>query len=319
MPMSELNPDSKPRIQEFLDVQHYLKSVYDWRKSSELGFSYSQWASEIGFRSRSFLRLVVTGKRSITESSIPLFVKALKLSSGEARYFEKLVRFTQASALEQRQEILRELMRGQGARFDRSEIKDYYDLVSTPIGPRLQVLLSAEDIAKTPENLAELMGASQTETSRLLEKMKRLGLAREISTPLGTEWRANVTRFEIKDHLGDLALQSFHRKSLEEASHAISLPIETRHYQSAVFFLSESEYKKFREEMSRFIEATLLSHDQDQAKGRRLYQLNLGLIPVSKPILRADKFQRAPVGEFSGIPNQGLKLGSESTIEGSEK
>ncbi|MGZ6442174.1 MAG: TIGR02147 family protein, partial [Pseudobdellovibrionaceae bacterium] len=304
--------EQKPRIQQYLDLRKFLLAFYQWRKTSEAGFSYSQWAGELGFKSRSFLRLVVTGKRSITEKSIPLFVRGLNFNRTEADYFERLVRFSQAETLEHQEYRLQDLLQGRGTTFERTLVKDHHLLISSPLGPRLQVLLTLTDVKKTANNLAWLLGTTVEEVTPLLQSLERLGLASRGVNSAGIEsWNASMNGIEVPEQLGNLSLQSYHRRSLEEAVEALSFPVETRAYQSAIFPLSEEEYGQFRKEMTGFLETMLGRYSSDCGEGRRIYQINLNVIPVSQPILRERIAASAPVGDLTNeTHHSNLELGS---------
>ncbi|MGZ3773258.1 MAG: TIGR02147 family protein [Pseudobdellovibrionaceae bacterium] len=309
--------NQKPRIQQYLDLRKFLLDFYQWRKTTEAGFSYSQWAGELGFKSRSFLRLVVTGKRSVTEKSIPLFVRGLGFNRVEADYFERLVRFSQAETLEHQEYRLQDLLQGRGATFERMLVKDHYHLVSSPLGPRLQVLLTLTDIKKTAEILAWLLGSTVETVTPLLQALERLGLAYPDANSEGVvSWAASANGIEVPDQLGNLGLQSFHRRSLEEAVDALDLPVDTRAYQSAIFPLSEEEYRQFRAESKNFLEAMLGRFSANRGHGRRIYQINLNAIPVSQPILRERIAVSAPVGDFNNETHHSKLEWVQSKTEG---
>jgi uncharacterized protein (TIGR02147 family) len=302
----------RPRIESYLDVRKYLADVYQWRKTIDPSFSYAQWAAEIGFKSRSFLRLVVTRKRSVTANSIPLFTKGLRLSAIDARYFERLVHYCLAETHQQKEHFFKELSQGAGAKFERTEIKDYYNLVSSTLGPRLQVLLTFADIERTPENLARLLNSTVAEVSKYLDILDRLGLASKLESAEGAEWRPKHQHFEIPESLGSTALQSYHRKSLEEAIEAIEIAPSLRRFQSALVALTPDEFDEFRGDVVKFLEASLAKFGKDEATGRRLYQINLNYIPVSSPILRPEKLSGAPVGETNQRLESDAKVDSLS-------
>ncbi|MBN21710.1 MAG: hypothetical protein CL678_10525 [Bdellovibrionaceae bacterium] len=71
--------DQPPSVLQYVDVHEFLKDVYQFRKNKELDFSYLTWSKELGFKSRTFLQLVVTGKRKITDKSLSSFITGLSL------------------------------------------------------------------------------------------------------------------------------------------------------------------------------------------------------------------------------------------------
>lgn len=304
-------PIQRPRAQDYLDAKQYLRDVYEWRKNSIAGFSFAAWADELGFKSRSFVRMILMGKRSITAAAIPLFIQGMEMDRAEADYFEKLVNFNQAPNVEAREHYARQLERHTRQNSTRSLVQDHYAFVSSQHGPRLLALLELKDCTRTAESLAQLLGLRVAEVRNLLDLLLRLGMAkREPNTndEATDHWSATTPGFEIKNSYGDTALQTFHRKSLEEASSAINLPVNTRHFQSMIVPVSEEEYQIILQETYKFYESLFARFNSENGDGRRLYQINLNLIPVSKPILRADKSPRAPMVRKHADPSASVSM-----------
>jgi len=89
-----------PRILifDYDDYRAYLLAFYKKMKmENKSGFSYSIFAKNTGFRSASFLKLVIDGKRNLSISSIQNLSKALGHNQKESKYFEGLVLFNQAT------------------------------------------------------------------------------------------------------------------------------------------------------------------------------------------------------------------------------
>jgi uncharacterized protein (TIGR02147 family) len=228
------------------------------------------------------------GKRNITESSIPLLVQGLKLSNPEAAYFEKLVHFTQAQTTEKRELYGRELTKQSRSPKELREIRSRLRFMTDPLCPRMLALLTLEDAPRNLTDLALVLGVSESDASQALRTLENLNLV--------TDWMANVDHFEVKEDLGNLGLQSFYRKSLEESARAIELPVETRNFQFALFPLSADEYEKFTKEINDFLIQALGRYGANEGKSKRLYQVTTSLIPVSQPILHSDERRRVPVG-----------------------
>lgn len=279
-----------PEIRQFVDTLAYLQAVYHWKKNALPGFSYSVWAAEFGFKSRSYLRLLIMGKRAITDSAMPILIRGLHLKKSDAEYFEKMVRFTQSGTIEQKERYARDLARTSQAQEKLTEIQNHLRFFSNPLIPRLQTLLTLEDLPKTIPHLAETLQTPEAEISSCLYTLQELGLAEA----QGNEWSTQVSHFEVKENLGNLALQSFYRKSFQTCIDAIALPVETRNFQSALFPLSPEDYQRFSEELSQFLKQALARYGADRAPHRRLYQITYGLTPVSRPIFRIEKSRSVP-------------------------
>jgi uncharacterized protein (TIGR02147 family) len=294
---TDLNTNNQsPLIWNYTDPVAYLKAHFDHRKSQVTGFSYATWAEELGLKSRSFLRLVLIGKRSITTDTAELFAKALKLPAIEKQYFLNLVKLSRATTLEEKEVPTQELAKLKKTFALKThnilEIQknDLFEFLSSYKIPRLQVLLNIEGIQKTAKVLSQIMNAKESEVQHMLEVLGRMGFAAQTTEG---HWVAQESKLMTPDALGNVALQSFHKKSLEEAILAIDLPTDTRRFQSLVMALTPEQFKEVHQEIRQHLEFILKKFEDKTADNKRVYQINLNLIPVTGSIIREDLESRA--------------------------
>jgi len=269
----------KPNISDYLDYRKFMIDSYNFKKRNTKKFSYSRWAEKAGFKSRSFLRLVMLGERSLSSDSIRDVAKALELNKQETEFFFNLVSFNQSENFKNREFYLSRLMKTNVAK-KIVTIKDSYRFLTNPLTPRVQILLAVSGIEKTPERLAKILRASVLQVNQALESLKSLGLAYLDET--NQQWNTQTHKFSLPDSVGNIALQSFHQKSLDEAKNAMTLPSHTRHYSSVLLVLSESEYQALVKEYDDFEKSIMLKYSITDGKNKRVYQLNKNLIPVSE-------------------------------------
>lgn len=288
-----LNTDkkAKPVLWDHVEVISYLRAYYDYRKQQSADFSYAIWASELQIKSRSFLRLLLTEKRSLTEDMAANFTHALKLNQKEIRYFNHLVALARTTKIESQELHGRELLRLRqkfalkGHELVEVNEADLFEFLSSYQMPRLQVLLSLNDIDKSAANFAKLLSMTEDKVAELLTTLKNLGLAKQNEQG---QWEANEAKLATPDALGNIALQSFHKKSLEEAVQAISSPKETRRYQSLVMALTQEQFEELHKDLRLYLAQTLKNYDSNSGKNKKVYQINLNMIPVTGPIIREE-------------------------------
>lgn len=271
------------KITDYLDYRLFMKNFYEREKLKNPKFSYQSWAEMAGFKSRSFLRLVMLGKRSLTSDSMHMTAKALKLNKHETTYFINLVNYNQSTNHKSREFFLGRLIKSNFSK-KVTEIKDTYRYLSNYLVPRVQVVLAMKGISKTKENLRGILNSSEQQIDQALDALQTMGLAQQ--DPVTQEWGTSAQTFNIPDDLGNLALQSFHKKSLEEAIGAINLPKEIRHYSSLILALNPDEYQNIIKEIDQFFDQLLLKYNDVDIHSRRLYQINNNLIPVSELHIR---------------------------------
>ncbi len=297
----------RPDAREYARMSDFLEATYQWRKSQDRGFSYSSWARELGLNSRVFLKLIVAGKRSITERSLPLFLEKLQLSQTEASYFTALARLERATSAREREMQLGELCRYRKPRSKPSPILDHYEFLSSPLAMRVQTTLTFDKGGWSASEIAELLSAKISEVQSSLRTLQKLSIARE-SDGL---WFATLSQFEVPDQWGSEALQTLHRKSLESAAQAIALPPQERRFQVLNLFLTAEELEDANQKLIEFCNELMESYSNIKPAGARLHQAHLSLIPVSATILQAERSQPVPV---VGNSTQNQNLAEEASV-----
>jgi uncharacterized protein (TIGR02147 family) len=96
--MPPLQPALKTvTIFAYLDYRRYLRDWYEMGKATRKSLSFRAFSQRAGFKSPNFFKLVMEGKRNLTDDSLGKFADGLKLNRQERDFFKNLVLFTQAS------------------------------------------------------------------------------------------------------------------------------------------------------------------------------------------------------------------------------
>lgn len=91
-----MNTMKKPQIFKYLDYRLFLADTYTYYKQTTTYFSYRYFSSKAGINSSSFLKLVIEGKRGLTDETCEKFIHALRLWGKEGDFFRVLVKYNQA-------------------------------------------------------------------------------------------------------------------------------------------------------------------------------------------------------------------------------
>lgn len=276
-----------------LDPVEILRAHYEHRKIADAKFSYQSWADELGLKSRSFLRLVLRGERSLTADVGELFVAYFKMNKSQATYWRELVKLGQAKTLASRElaclnlNKLRSKFALKDHNFKELDPRDVYEYFANFKMPRLHTLLSYPNLDRNLSSLSQLLQISENETAQMLQTLTQLGLCKNEDN----QFASTTFQLQRPDLLGNVALQSFHKKSLQEAIDAIDYPKNSRRFQSLLLALSEEEMEELSQELTQKL-SEILARDENSKtdlKSKRLYQINLNLIPVSASYSRAVK------------------------------
>ncbi|WP_291515551.1 TIGR02147 family protein [Bdellovibrio sp. ArHS] len=274
----------KPDLFTYLNINQYLEDFYNYRKQSDRSFSYGSWALELGFTNRSFLRQIVIGRRSLTDKTIQTLCERMNYSAPEKEYFYLLVHYSKSKSAEQRNLYGRKLL--QIIKSDhpqRADVQNYLEFLSSPLLPRLQILLSFQNIDKSSETLARMLGTSLHKIESALQLLQKINLAEgQTSTEGVMHWKSLQSSFRVPDKIGDAILLDYHELSLKEAIQAKSLPPAQRRYKSLLVPLSADEFEEFLQDLQVFIQQTLKKFDVDDLRSRRLYQINFNIHSVSE-------------------------------------
>jgi uncharacterized protein (TIGR02147 family) len=109
--MRKLSIDKPFKIELYTDYRLFLKDYYQYSKNRNKNYSHRVFCKKAGINSPSFYNEVVAGKRNITKKYLPNFIKGLKLSDNDAKYFTLMIDYGHASSDKEKLEIL-EKMRG---------------------------------------------------------------------------------------------------------------------------------------------------------------------------------------------------------------
>lgn len=270
----------KPQLRSYLNVHHYLADLYKYRKANEAGFSYETWSQELNINNRSFLRQIVIGRRTLTEKVTQIFCDRLNLQGVDREFFELLVSYSNCKNQKQRNLFGQKLMLLMKQDFQQTEIQNYYELVSTPLYPKILTLLTFRDIPKDSNSLAMLLGVPVDDVRKGLEKLYSLGLI-ELNEET-QQWKATERQVKVPDVVGDGALLDYHSESLKEAIAARNLSKDQRRYKAVLLPLNPQEFSEFLADMQVFVKDTLKKYDTDDLRSRRLHQVNFNIYTVSE-------------------------------------
>lgn len=265
-------------IYKFIDYRKYLIEIYNSKKRNNLRFSYTTWGIKAGYKSRSYIRLVVTGKRNITLDSAMKIIPTLKIGKKEQRYFLSLINFNQALNLSQKELYWNEVLRNRQQNIHEcSTILNTYKFLSSHRCPQLQVLTSLDDIDRSIPGLSKALDLKYDETREYLEILKTLGLV-ELEDG---QWIAKNSDFKVKNDMNNIALKMFHKKSLNVAIDSLETDATTRHYRSMLMPLSSEEHSQIVNEIEQFAVYLQAKYGSSSGSRKRLYQLNVNNIPIS--------------------------------------
>lgn len=295
-PTNKINPQmagptQPPVLGEYTDFRQYLKDVYDYRRVTEgtglRPYSYSTFSAAADIKSPNYLKLIIEGRRNLSDDMISRFARALRLSKGETEEFRALVHYGQASAPIDRNQYLKELadLRARRA-FDAGDIsQDSWDKVPGWIGWVLYAMADQANVDFNPQVLQRLFRAkASTEDIRLsMQKLIESGdLTRNEANGEVAKGRDLIEAPQnlpvalirkLQAELIYLGIESLFRDSPKDREFGAMTVAMTEEEFNQVRF----ELRQLRKRLQRDILVKRMA-----TKGERVYQLNVQLFPVTE-------------------------------------
>jgi len=273
---------ARPTVYDYLELLSYLQDYYKFRKSHDKNFSYESWAGELELNSRSFLRLIVSGKKKASARFIEAFSRLNFMTKNEENYFLYLVKYSQAANSKDRQLYSHKMMGILKHEYEAQIVTEKADYISDPLLPRLLSLLSFTDLRATAVKCARLLKTDMSQIEEALKKLESMKLAEQTDIDGNTIWIALSDAFHVPDNQGSFNLMKFHEKSLMEAIEAFHQPHQLRRYKSLFIPLNEASLEKFNMALENFISEQLLLNNSKNCLGTYLYQVNFNFHPVTQ-------------------------------------
>ncbi|KMQ51175.1 hypothetical protein CHISP_1881 [Chitinispirillum alkaliphilum] len=265
-------------IFEYLDYQLYLKDFYEYKKDQSSYFSYRYMGNKLNLDA-GFLVKVLQGKANISNKSIPVIVRFLKLEAREAEYFDLLVRFAKAKTGKECEFLFERIMALRGIDMNRVEDRQY-EFYSHWYHNAIRALLSYYSFQGDYKELAKLLSPPITEKqaedsiSLLLSmgfiKRDKLGffVLTDKTITTGEKWHSPAIHAFQKETI------SMARESLDRHTK------EIRDISSVTISVSHKDLEEIKARASEFRKSLLQMHTGNSPSDI-VYQVNIQIVPLT--------------------------------------
>lgn len=274
---------SKPNLFDYFDYRDFLQDFYHFHKKRNSAYSYRLFARKAKLGSPNYLKLVVDGKRRITDRTLFQFSRGLGLSRDEEKYFRELVMYQEVSDPDSKELHLKALMKYQEkqrtptplSESKSKALSDWHHLV-------IRELVSTKGFQEDPQWIAKRLGGKITasQATESLELLLSLRLLRrntegklEQSEPLLT------SSGDVPGHL----LRSLHRFYLRKALASLfSVPVDKRELSGLLLAIPSHRIKEAKEEIKEFRKKMNRKYGMDK-NAEEVFFAGLYLFPVTQP------------------------------------
>jgi len=273
---------SRPNLFDYFDYRDFLQDFYHFHKKRNTAYSYRLFARKAKLGSPNYLKLVVDGKRRITDRTLYQFSRGLGLNRDEEKYFRELVMYQEVSDPDSKDQHLKALMKYQEKQRTPTPLtetrsralSDWHHLV-------IRELVATKGFKEDPSWMVKRLGGKITETQakESLELLLSLKLLKrnhegklEQTEPLLT------SSDDVPAHL----LRSLHRFYLRRALASIfSVTSDKREMSGLLLAIPANRLKEVKEEIKEFRKKLNRKYGMEKA-GEDVFFAGLYLFPITQ-------------------------------------
>lgn len=270
------------KVNSYLNYREFLNDFFVEKKKSHPDFSHRSFMMKAGLSSPSHLKMIIDGKRNLTNKTIPKYIKALGVTSKkEIEYFNLLVQYNQTSSAEEKTSLLERILQIKNKKnltpleekqymflsqwhyvaiFVLVDMKDF-QASSEWINQKLRKKVSPKQIEKALSDLVDL---------NLIQKDAKRGFI-QTSGALSTE-----------DEIKNTAIHNYHKNMIELASHSLMTDgLDSREFNGATLPIPKDKLPILKEKIREFRKEInqLASSFEDPDE---VYQLNVQFFPLTE-------------------------------------
>lgn len=274
-------------VHDYLDYRRFLRDYYEQQKQRNPNFSLRYFAMKAGIpmSTASVFTSVVRGRRKLSAEYAHKFIRGMGLKGKAAEYFECLVRFNDAKRLSERERHYNQLLRlrepsAQLLSRDQYEFftKWYHTAIWALFGfvPQKKGQVDFARIGRSLQPSIETRKAQQA-----VEVLERLGL---LVPDASGYYQLHQPLLTTGDEVKSLQVASYQVETMRLALGAIDrCRADMRDISTVTLSISQATFEKMKAKVQQF-RKELLELARNDHQEERVYQCNLQLFPVTKPI-----------------------------------
>lgn len=278
------------KVFDYTNYREYLSAWFESRQKKNPAFSASAFVMRAGLgkNSRGYLKLIIEGKRNLSQHTIRAFSDAMNLKAKEAIYFENLVCFNQAKSAKDRDHYFLRLQDAAAGHESHTFelMKSQYQFCSQWYHIVIWELVTIKDFCEDPAwicaNLKNKVTRREVEESiKLLLDLEMLKRD-ENGQLVQTHSFINLTGGFFNS-----VVQNFHAQMLNRGRDAL-LEDEygTWHAEALTVACDESNYKAMIKEMVQFCEHLNTKYNVPKDKAEAVVQINFQAFIQSNKVFK---------------------------------
>ena len=271
----------RPNIFLFLNYREFIKDYCKYEKSNDRLFSLRTFSGRISqtLFTSGLLYAILKGKRNMSTTLRPKFVRAMALKEREAQYFEFLVQFNQAKDMEEKNHYFLQLSQFRGSRakiLSESQYKFFSNWYYPVIWNYFEINQTQTNPAEIAKSIHPAVTPNQVEEA--IQLLMGLKLIKKMANGYAVTDKHIATEPEFRGFLA----KHYNLQFIQMAANMLdTVAPEFRQYNTLVFSTSERGFEAIKERIVSFQEELKEIIDREQ-KTDRICTLSMQLYPNTK-------------------------------------
>jgi len=262
--------------------------MFAFKKEIAPSFSYRNFSRRAGFSSPNFLKLVIEGKRNLTNASIAKVAKGFSLKKTERDYFENLVFMNQASDHDEKNYYYQKMMSLKTWSIAKKLDQAHYDYFSKWYYPAIRELIMFEDRRLDSSRIASMLNPRVTvqAVEIALKRLTELGLIHKDADGC---WAQADNMITTGPEVKSLLITNFHYEMMRLARESIErYPAAERDITALTMSINQKNILELKQKLSEFRKKLLKEYGTDNNPDQ-VIQINFQMFPLSKVDKKGEK------------------------------
>jgi uncharacterized protein (TIGR02147 family) len=274
--------ENKPVIYDYFDYREYLNDIFNHFKQVDSAYSHRKFLADAAIPGSTYLLRVLQNERKLSLKYVANFSEAIKHTVLEAQFFELLVKFAHEKNVDQKESLLKELLKIRSEKTPYS-LEDkklrYFEKWYYPVIRDLVGLLDfGNDYNSLGRMLIPPIKAEQVENA--VEFLLKNGFIKQREKATGYEPSEPI--LTTQPTVNSTILRQFHKKNLELDIEAFeNCTLSDRSISSVNISVSKETFEKMRLEIQEF-RKRLLALAREDNNPDMVVRVGFQMVPRAK-------------------------------------
>lgn len=289
---SKANTDTSaqaPALSDYMDYRKYLADWYAYRRARSRGelrpYSYPMFSAAADIKSPNYLKMIMEGRRNLSEDMVGKFAKAIGLLKEQAEELRLLVMMNQASDPAERNYFLKELADHRvNAKIRSGEIdRKSFDKIPNWVAWILYAMVDQEGLKFDSSSLRSALRGKATE-NEIDEALRGLLASGELVRDESGVLRKARPLMEDAENIPVALVRKLQAQLMMLGLESLYQDAPTdREFGTLTLSLTKAEFEELKFTLRQLRKKINKDNAiaRDHKKGERVYQLNIQLFPVT--------------------------------------